>query len=100
MSEIGFLLDRTRSFNAVGVPFGTSYLSRDIQQHVQSQDVLKLRDLVAFLLQVSRLEQPIESLDDLAKQFKTKYAPQVSTATETYFRRMKDIEEKFYTCVF
>ncbi len=47
--------------------------------------------------QVSRLEQPIESLDDLAKQFKTKYAPQVSTATETYFRRMKDIEEKFYT---
>ncbi len=47
--------------------------------------------------QVSRLDQPIESLDDLAKQFKTKYAPQVSTSTETYFRRMKDIEDRFYT---
>lgn len=50
-----------------------------------------------FLIQVSRLDQPIESLDDLAKQFKTKYAPQRSTATETYFRRMADIEERFYT---
>ena len=38
-----------------------------------------------------------ESLDDLAKQFKTKYAPQTSTATATYFRRMADIEDKFYT---
>ena len=45
------------------------------------------------------LRQPIESLDDLAKQFKTKYAPQKSTSTETYFRRMADIEEKFYTWV-
>ncbi|KAK2171502.1 hypothetical protein NP493_1059g00000 [Ridgeia piscesae] len=52
-------------------------------------------NLAAFLT-VSRLEQPIESLDDLAKQFKTKYAPQKSTSTETYFRRMADIEEKFY----
>ena len=55
-------------------------------------------NLAAFLT-VSRLDQPIESLDDLAKQFKTKYAPQQSTSTETYFRRMKDIEEKFYTYV-
>lgn len=53
-------------------------------------------NLAAFLT-VSRLDQPIESLDDLAEQFKTKYAPQQSTSTETYFRRMKDIEEKFYT---
>ena len=53
-------------------------------------------NLAAFLT-VSRLDQPIENLDDLAKQFKTKYAPQESTATETYFQRMADIEDKFYT---
>ena len=29
--------------------------------------------------------------------WQTKYAPQESTATETYFRRMADIEAKFYT---
>ena len=55
-------------------------------------------NLAAFLT-VSRLEQPIESLDDLAKQFKTKYAPQKSTSTETYFKRMADIEARFYTYV-
>ena len=52
-------------------------------------------NLAAFLT-VSRLDQPIESLDDLAAQFQIKYAPQQSTATETYFRRMAQIEEKFY----
>ena len=52
-------------------------------------------NLAAFLT-VSRLDQPIESLDDLAKQFKTKYAPQLSSSTQTYFRRMADIEDKFY----
>lgn len=52
-------------------------------------------NLAAFLT-VSRLDTPIESLDDLAKQFKTKYAPEQSTATETYFQRMADIEEMFY----
>ena len=55
-------------------------------------------NLAAFLT-VSRLDTPIESLDDLAKQFKTKYAPQESTSTETYFKRMADIEEKFYMLV-
>jgi len=35
-------------------------------------------------------------LDDLANQYKTKYAPQASTATETYFKRMAEIEDKFY----
>ena len=55
-------------------------------------------NLAAFLT-VSRLEQPIESLDDLSKQFKTKYAPQESSSSETYFRRMADIEERFYTLV-
>jgi len=53
-------------------------------------------NLAAFLT-VSRLETPIESLDDLAKQFKTKYAPQQDTATQTYFKRMADIEDRFYS---
>nr|QHA94732.1 ionotropic receptor 25a [Pardosa pseudoannulata] len=52
-------------------------------------------NLAAFLT-VSRLDSPIESLDDLAKQYKIKYAPQASTSAATYFERMAYIEEKFY----
>ncbi|TKR81531.1 hypothetical protein L596_015387 [Steinernema carpocapsae] len=52
-------------------------------------------NLAAFLT-VSRLDKPIDSLDDLAKQYKIEYAPMAGTASETYFRRMADIEEKFY----
>ncbi|KAF7490853.1 Glutamate receptor 2 [Sarcoptes scabiei] len=37
-----------------------------------------------------------ESLDDLYKQYKIKYAPQAGTSTSTYFERMAGIEEKFY----
>ncbi|XP_037288820.2 ionotropic receptor 25a [Rhipicephalus microplus] len=52
-------------------------------------------NLAAFLT-VSRLETPIESLDDLSKQYRIKYAPQNGTATMTYFERMAGIENKFY----
>ncbi|CAN7937960.1 unnamed protein product, partial [Ixodes hexagonus] len=52
-------------------------------------------NLAAFLT-VSRLDSPIESLDDLAKQYKIKYAPQKDTSSMTYFERMAFIEEKFY----
>ncbi|KAF8356358.1 glr-7, partial [Pristionchus pacificus] len=52
-------------------------------------------NLAAFLT-VSRLEQPISSLDDLAKQYKIGYAPMKGSASETYFRRMAEIEEQFY----
>ncbi|XP_076372060.1 ionotropic receptor 25a isoform X2 [Tachypleus tridentatus] len=52
-------------------------------------------NLAAFLT-VSRLDSPIESLDDLAKQYKIKYAPQKGTSSMTYFERMAHIEEKFY----
>ncbi|XP_003743738.1 ionotropic receptor 25a [Galendromus occidentalis] len=52
-------------------------------------------NLAAFLT-VSRLESPIESLDDLSKQYKVKYAPQKDTTASTYFQRMANIEEKFY----
>ncbi|CAI2356710.1 unnamed protein product [Caenorhabditis sp. 36 PRJEB53466] len=52
-------------------------------------------NLAAFLT-VSRLEQPISSLDDLAKQYKIEYAPIKGSASETYFRRMAEIEETFY----
>uniref|UniRef100_A0AC34GQT2 Uncharacterized protein n=1 Tax=Panagrolaimus sp. ES5 TaxID=591445 RepID=A0AC34GQT2_9BILA len=52
-------------------------------------------NLAAFLT-VSRLEQSINSLDDLAKQYKVEYAPIKGGATETYFRRMAQIEELLY----
>uniref|UniRef100_A0A0N4ZCL6 PBPe domain-containing protein n=1 Tax=Parastrongyloides trichosuri TaxID=131310 RepID=A0A0N4ZCL6_PARTI len=52
-------------------------------------------NLAAFLT-VSRLEQPISSLDDLANQYKIEYAPLKGSASEAYFKRMALIEEKFY----
>lgn len=52
-------------------------------------------NLAAFLT-VSRLDIPIESLDDLAGQYKIKYAPVDGTATRNYFERMAYIEERFY----
>ncbi|CAB3227099.1 unnamed protein product [Arctia plantaginis] len=52
-------------------------------------------NLAAFLT-VSRLDTPIESLDDLSKQYKIQYAPVNGSASMTYFRRMADIEERFY----
>src|SRR6185295_9579795 len=50
-------------------------------------------NLAAFLT-VSRLETQISSLDDLAKQYKIKYAPVRGTASEVYFKRMAEIEDK------
>ncbi len=41
----------------------------------------------------------MESLEDLSKQYKIQYSPQNLTATMTYFKRMADIEERFYECV-
>ncbi|XP_066245582.1 ionotropic receptor 25a-like [Euwallacea similis] len=52
-------------------------------------------NLAAFLT-VSRLDTPIESLDDLSKQYKIQYAPINSSSTMTYFQRMADIEGRFY----
>lgn len=52
-------------------------------------------NLAAFLT-VSRLDTPIETLDDLAKQFKTKYAPMEGSGSQVYFQRMADIENRFY----
>lgn len=52
-------------------------------------------NLAAFLT-VSRLDIPIESLDDLSKQYRIKYAPVDGTAEHTYFDRMAYIEEIFY----
>lgn len=55
-------------------------------------------NLAAFLT-VSRLETPVESLEDLSKQYKIQYSPQNGSATMTYFERMAYIEEKFYEYV-
>lgn len=52
-------------------------------------------NLAAFLT-VSRLDIPIDSLDDLAKQYRIKYAPVDGTAEHAYFERMAHIEEIFY----
>ncbi|KAL1116158.1 hypothetical protein AAG570_005653 [Ranatra chinensis] len=52
-------------------------------------------NLAAFLT-VSRLDTPIESLDDLAKQYKIQYAPINGSSAMTYFQRMADIEARFY----
>ncbi|PSN38557.1 Ionotropic receptor 25a [Blattella germanica] len=52
-------------------------------------------NLAAFLT-VSRLDTPVESLDDLAKQYKIQYAPLANSSAQTYFQRMADIESRFY----
>jgi ionotropic glutamate receptor len=52
-------------------------------------------NLAAFLT-VSRLDSPVNSLDDLATQYKVLYAPQNGTDTATYFERMAYIEKRFY----
>ncbi|CAG9835987.1 unnamed protein product [Diabrotica balteata] len=52
-------------------------------------------NLAAFLT-VSRLDTPIESLDDLSKQYKIQYAPLNGSAVQTYFERMANIEARFY----
>ncbi|XP_034234147.1 ionotropic receptor 25a isoform X1 [Thrips palmi] len=52
-------------------------------------------NLAAFLT-VSRLDTPVESLDDLSKQYKIQYAPYNGSAAMTYFQRMADIETRFY----
>ncbi|VDP20310.1 unnamed protein product [Soboliphyme baturini] len=55
-------------------------------------------NLAAFLT-VSRLETPISSIDELAKQYKIKYAPSKGSAAESYFRRMAEIENKLFEYV-
>ncbi|CAG9857523.1 unnamed protein product [Phyllotreta striolata] len=52
-------------------------------------------NLAAFLT-VSRLDTPIESLDDLSKQYKIQYAPLNGSSVQTYFERMANIEARFY----
>ena len=55
-------------------------------------------NLAAFLT-VSRLESPVNSLDDLASQYKIQYAPLNGSDTMTYFKRMAYIEQRFYELV-
>lgn len=47
----------------------------------------------AALLFVPQLETPIRSLDDLAQQYKIKYAPIKGSPDELYFKRMAKIED-------
>ncbi|XP_046979209.1 ionotropic receptor 25a [Schistocerca americana] len=52
-------------------------------------------NLAAFLT-VSRLDTPVESLDDLSKQYKIQYAPIANSSAHIYFQRMAAIENRFY----
>ncbi|XP_014218148.1 ionotropic receptor 25a-like [Copidosoma floridanum] len=52
-------------------------------------------NLAAFLT-VSRLELPVESLEDLSRQYKIQYAPIANSTEYRYFERMAEIEMKFY----
>lgn len=52
-------------------------------------------NLAAFLT-VSRLDTPIESLDDLSKQYRIQYAPVKNSPAYIYFERMAHIEARFY----
>ncbi|XP_065335547.1 ionotropic receptor 25a [Cloeon dipterum] len=52
-------------------------------------------NLAAFLT-VSRLDTPVESLADLAQQYKIQYAPLNGSDTMIYFLRMSGIEQRFY----
>uniref|UniRef100_A0A1I8NTP0 Ionotropic glutamate receptor C-terminal domain-containing protein n=2 Tax=Stomoxys calcitrans TaxID=35570 RepID=A0A1I8NTP0_STOCA len=52
-------------------------------------------NLAAFLT-VSRLDTPVESLDDLSKQYKILYAPLNGSSSMVFFERMANIEQKFY----
>ncbi|XP_043471341.1 ionotropic receptor 25a [Leptopilina heterotoma] len=52
-------------------------------------------NLAAFLT-VSRLEVPIESLEQLASQYKVQYSVIENSGAYTYFERMSNIEDKFY----
>lgn len=45
---------------------------------------------------VSRLDNRIESLDDLVRQYKILYAPINGSTTMLYFERMAGVERKFY----
>ncbi|KFD58309.1 hypothetical protein M513_00535, partial [Trichuris suis] len=52
-------------------------------------------NLAAFLT-VSRIETKISDLNDLSRQYKIKYAVVKSSSAESYFKRMVEVEYKFY----
>lgn len=82
---------------------GKSWKSSSVEYQIQIRNIL-LRFIIiasytanlAAFLTVSRLDTPIESLDDLAKQYKTLYAPLNGSSAMTYFQRMANIEHRFY----
>uniref|UniRef100_A0A5S6QRI5 Glutamate receptor n=1 Tax=Trichuris muris TaxID=70415 RepID=A0A5S6QRI5_TRIMR len=52
-------------------------------------------NLAAFLT-VSRIETKISDLNDLSRQYKVKYAVIKGSSAESYFRRMVEVEYRFY----
>lgn len=51
---------------------------------------------MAAYLTLSRIGKPIESLEDLSRQYKFLYAPIKGSDTMDYFERMSEIEGRFY----
>lgn len=51
---------------------------------------------MAAFFTVSGLEKPVESLEDLVKQYKILYAPVNNSAEMQFFERMANIENMFY----
>ncbi|KAL3266880.1 hypothetical protein HHI36_011031 [Cryptolaemus montrouzieri] len=51
---------------------------------------------LAAILTVSMLENPVEGIDDLEKQFKLQYAPLNNSVQMNYFLNMARIEDHFY----
>jgi glutamate receptor, ionotropic, invertebrate len=55
-------------------------------------------NLAAFLT-IKRIEKDVETLDDLALQYKVEYAPEEGSHAQEFFQRMAGIEKQFYECV-
>lgn len=51
---------------------------------------------LAAYLTMTKLQSTINSLDDLSAQFAYRYGPLRGTETEAYFKRMMEIEQRFY----
>lgn len=52
-------------------------------------------NLAAFFT-IPHLDKPVETLDDLANQYRVQYAPIENSVEMYFFRRMAEIEKRFY----
>ncbi|XP_011870300.1 PREDICTED: glutamate receptor 3-like [Vollenhovia emeryi] len=55
-------------------------------------------NLAAFLT-VERMQSPVQSLEQLARQSRINYTVLANSSSHQYFINMKNAEDKLYTCV-